>query len=376
MLAIYLETMPILHICNNIMGSRVHLSLYDELYQKGIEQIIYAPCKKRYNTCARNYSIIFSEPLSLYHKYFQNRKNKFLLDDLLSKIDYKKIELSHATTLFCDGRIALDLFKLYDIPYIVAIRSTDIWFFKKFWHLRRVGLEVLRCSKKVVFISDSIKNRFLLMLSKYNLPVDFQYTVIYNGIDNFWIDNLYNKVKCEKKTKYRLLYVGTFIKRKNVKLLIKSFKKIAEYKQGLELVLVGAKGTYLDYVKREASRYGNIEYLGAIKDKKLLLDVYRSCDLFVLPSINETFGLVYLEALSQKLPIIGVVNEGIYGVLQENCLGFFLDSVDMDSVCSAIISVLSNLSKYNLPNNDFFESFRWKNISEKYFVIYKQILEK
>ena len=53
-----------------------------------------------------------------------------------------------------------------------------------------------------------------------------------------------------------------------------------------------------------------------------------------------------------------------------------LSGAGMDSVCSAIISVLSNLSKYNLPNNDFFESFRWKNISEKYFVIYKQILEK
>lgn len=82
---------------------------------------------------------------------------------------------------------------------------------------------------------------------------------------------------------------------------------------------------------------------------------------------------MYLEALSQSLPIVGVVNEGIYGISQEDNLGRFLDNVDVKSICKIIIDMLQNLSKYSLCENTFFESFRWKNISDKYIIMYNQI---
>ena len=54
-------------------------------------------------------------------------------------------------------------------------------------------------------------------------------------------------------------------------------------------------------------------YYGEITDKKTLKNLYRENDMFVMPSKNETFGLVYIEALLQGLPILYAKNEGIEG---------------------------------------------------------------
>ena len=44
-------------------------------------------------------------------------------------------------------------------------------------------------------------------------------------------------------------------------------------------------------------------------------------DLFIMPSLNETFGLVFIEALTQNLPIIYTIHEGVYGYFEDNKYG-------------------------------------------------------
>jgi glycosyltransferase involved in cell wall biosynthesis len=56
--------------------------------------------------------------------------------------------------------------------------------------------------------------------------------------------------------------------------------------------------------------------------KEKLLNNYRNSDIFIMPSYNETFGLVYIEAMSQGLPIIYTQNEGVDGYFKEGSVGY------------------------------------------------------
>ena len=53
-----------------------------------------------------------------------------------------------------------------------------------------------------------------------------------------------------------------------------------------------------------------------MENKSELLGIYRSSSIFIMPSTGETFGLVYIEALSQSLPVIYTKGDGVYGFLE------------------------------------------------------------
>jgi len=74
--------------------------------------------------------------------------------------------------------------------------------------------------------------------------------------------------------------------------------------------------------KSLSSAFPDIHFLG-YKEKSELLEIYRSCDVFVFPSITDTLGLVNIEALACGLPVIAydidgpntIVKNGVNGIL-------------------------------------------------------------
>ena len=85
-------------------------------------------------------------------------------------------------------------------------------------------------------------------------------------------------------------------------------------------------------------------------------------------SIHETFGLVYLEALSQGLPILFSKNDGIDGTLPQN-VGEAVDPLSPQNVKKGLINLIQNYHEYSNEAVDF-KTFKWKNIAQKYHDIY------
>src|SRR5690606_19135661 len=72
-----------------------------------------------------------------------------------------------------------------------------------------------------------------------------------------------------------------------------------------ELHIVGEGGTQTEMILENIKAYPDLfKYHGRIAQKEELIRIYRDCHLFVMPSRNETFGLVYVEAMLQGLPIL------------------------------------------------------------------------
>src|SRR5690606_19455335 len=102
-----------------------------------------------------------------------------------------------------------------------------------------LGLKILKKAKKVIFISDSIKegmerNFLFSKLNKDNL-LEASITVC-NGIDDFWLDNLFRSTDRDFN---KALYIGTFETRKNVNRLLDAMSTVRNQCKNLELVIVG-----------------------------------------------------------------------------------------------------------------------------------------
>src|SRR5690606_2930407 len=86
----------------------------------------------------------------------------------------------------------------------------------------------------------------------------------------------------------------------------------------VHLHLIGGGGNVNTEVLKQVDLYKEImTYHGKIFDLFKLKEHFSEADVFVMPSRNETFGLVYVEAMLQGLPILYTSNEGIDGFYKE-----------------------------------------------------------
>ena len=104
--------------------------------------------------------------------------------------------------------------------------------------------------------------------------------------------------------------------------------------------------------------------------KEQLIKQYRKHDIFVMPSFTESFGLVYAEAISQGLPVVYSKGQGFDGQFEEGVVGYHCDAYDANSVASAIKKIIK---KTNEISSRIISKFRWNEICNKYFSIYKEL---
>ena len=379
--------MRVLQICSYYITSQLYRNLFKELDNENIKNEIYIPINNEYfinknlDDTLKNSNYIYSKCFNSIDRIIYHRKCKKIYQDLINTmmIDKSNIDISHAHSLFINGYIAYRLKKEKNIDYIVAVRSTDIEiFFKYMLHLRRIGIEILKESKQVIFISKSYKEK---LISNY-IPKEYQDTinnkslVVPNGVDDFWIKNINLRSYDNNKKEINLIYVGQMIKRKNIYRVIKCVDILRKKGYDVKLNTVGKGPEYKKVEKLVNKRYRNIIKLYGHIEKNQLIEIYRQSDIFVMPSKRETFGLVYLEAITQGIPVIYTKDEGFDGYFEDGKVGYstyFNDTKDIANKIEKIIQhKVLDLEKVQLKLS---ENFKWSNIAQEYIRIYKGVIK-
>lgn len=282
--------------------------------------------------------------------------------------------LTIASTLFSDGAVAYRLWRKRGIPYVVVARGTDVnLYLRRMPHLYRIGRQIVANAKKVVFISPVHRHQFEKSLAFSRLAESLQpkSITISNGIDQIWINNQCFDDAVRKPDS--ILYIGAFDSNKNVETLIEACQILRKQNPQLTLNLIGGGGNRNEQVLELVNRHQDwIKFFGPVYNKLKLIEICRQNAVFAMISISETFGLVYLEALSQGLPVVYTDGQGFSGAIPDLNVGCAVNPKSATDVAEKLKIALANRK---MMLNDIrkikFDEFCWPQKAQQWLSIIK-----
>ncbi len=196
--------------------------------------------------------------------------------------------------------------------------------------------------------------------------------VIWNGVDAKKFRPIKNaEIEEIPKGKSIVLTNCRLVRQKGIEYLIKAMKGV-----NARLVILG-RGP-LEHELKALAKKENVDAIFITKtiDEKKLVDLINMCDIFVLPSLYETFGLAALEAIACGKPVIATNIHGLPEVVGDS--GIMVAPRDVEGMRSAIQLLLED-NKYaralgRKARKRALKNFKWDDIAEKYGVFYRKVL--
>jgi glycosyltransferase involved in cell wall biosynthesis len=234
---------------------------------------------------------------------------------------------------------------------------------------------VLRHGGKIVFLSPAYQAQFLSHLPlELRNKVEGNSVVLGNGLESFWFENKPRPSSGEMQP-LRLLYVGDFSRNKNVENVLRATAVLVS-RLPIRLTLVGGGGNRHERILStlDSGQYPFVTFLGRTNDRQKLRSVYRDHDIFVMPSFKETFGVVYLEALSQGLPIIHSRGQGVADFFPPGTVSESVDPSSIDSIVEGIEVLANRLDDVRPDCPRQARNFDWRSIAQQYDAEYRTLV--
>ena len=162
--------------------------------------------------------------------------------------------------------------------------------------------------------------------------------------------------------------VSVLIRRKNIDWVIRAVKEYTG-KQPVQLLIAG-DGICMDELRRLAGDVPNIQFLGNINHDEVM-NLLEKSHIFALPSVNETFGLVYLEAAAKYNAVVCHRSEGVDGLFEDGKEMMFCNGYNEFE--TILYRLIENPKEVNILANNGYEKVKnctWENVRSMYMDIY------
>jgi len=375
--------MNLLHICSDYFGSKVFENLlFSVSHCENSKHVMYVP-RYRETPIGRHaqekksddrFSIMPSRDFHLVDKLFRSHMASKIAKSIGNQMDLKEVDVVHAHSLFSMGAVAYKIRQRHGIKYICAVRNSDVnLFFRYGYHLRSSGINIIKHAAKVVFISPSLRSAVINRYVPFKMreTIGEKAEVIPNGIDRFWLNNLYKRNGYKLQSPLKLLFVGELKRNKNAVTVVRVLKELRVRGYETELTIVGSGPEEKSIMVLASDMECPVLFKGWVSDKQELMRIYRQSDVFIMPSITETFGLAYVEALSQGLPIIYTAGQGIEGFFENGCVGYACQPKNVGQIAQNIIGILNNYRDISSNATKSASKFSWDTIGARYNRIYE-----
>jgi glycogen(starch) synthase len=217
----------------------------------------------------------------------------------------------------------------------------------------------------------------------FGLPED-KLVMIPNGVNTSVYENAENE-DCEAfRAKYALpdekivLYVGRLVYEKGIHVLINAVPKVLD-RVNAKFIIVGSgymKEQLLNIVRSMKLEH-KVLFMGFVDDETLLR-LQKCADVSVVPSLFEPFGIVALEAMAAKSPVVVSDTGGLSEIVDHDVTGFKAYPNNPDSLAWGITKILTdeNYKKYIRENayRKVLEKYDWQKIAQQTKQIYKAVL--
>lgn len=366
--------MKLLHICCNLAGSTVFPQLFEQLSREGHEQTIFVPERRKADIGKnepKNVPVIWALTVRETDMLFFFRKAQRSVPVIREKVDLSGVQLIHAHTLFTDGSVARKLWQETGIPYMVTLRYSDlgaIWTYEP--HLHPMARQILRDARRVVFLSEAARAQVLggWLNEKDRAVIEPKTEVIPNGIDEKWLTGA---PRTQLHMPIRVGFAGRMNDRKRPLDALAAVHAAGEREPGRYAMMACGVGPLAERFRAQMN--GADEYVGSVSGMEAMKQFYAECDMLLVPSLAETFGMVYLEAMSQGVPVLYTRGQGFDGQFAEGEAGFAVGCGDIAEQAKRIRDITDGYAERSARCVALAAQYAWKNVGAKWTALYNEI---
>ncbi len=260
-------------------------------------------------------------------------------------------------------------------PFVISAHGSDIFSFKRLNYGASLNKTLkifvnfsFKLSKKVIVYSLKSKKQ---CMERWHVPEKKI------SVQSHWVSEELIKFKSRKKQGI-ILTVANLVPIKNLIYAIRAIKFVSKEFPDVKYVVIGdgpEKNRLKKYIKK-LNLERNVFLIGCI-DRKKILDYYSSSSIFVLPSIHESFGIVKIEAMAFKLPLI--VTEGCSEGVQNNENGYIVPLNNAKLFSKKIILLLKNKKLVKKMGDEgrkrVLNFFLWEHNVKNLIKVYESLVE-
>jgi len=239
--------------------------------------------------------------------------------------------------------------------------------------LSYLSYKTLQSADKIIVVNKATQR----MLIERKISPE-KITIINPGVDSNKFP--FTKHKKRESDSLQLMSVGSLIKRKGFDLLIQMMREIVKKEKNISLRIIG-DGPQLKDLKQMVKNYSleeNIIFVGHISHHEIS-SFYKRAHLFVSMSRSESWGQMYLEAMSSGLPVISSKNTGSLDIVKDGKSGYLVEQEDYKTAAQKVLYLAKNqaiMEKLSLSGRrEVMKRYDWKKvIIPKYLEVYNEIL--
>jgi len=256
----------------------------------------------------------------------------------------------------------------YQIPFIISEHSSS-FLTNKFSLLEKIIIKTtLKKAELILPVSKTLEQSIkkLLPYQKFYVLPNTINVDIFNYIKK---NNLQNKKK--------LVSITTISKNKGIYYLIESINRLISKRTDFHIDIIGT-GPDFKNIKLliDNLKLNNFITLHGETNENEIVRYLQKSDLFIQTSLYETFGIVYIEAMSCGLPVIAFNVNALNEIINDSN-GIIVEKYSINGTVNAINYILDNLNKYNpqkirqyITNN-----FSLTKISKEINIVYNKVIK-
>ncbi len=298
-------------------------------------------------------------------KFFKNLFNDYQFD------------LIHCHSALPDADLARQLKKKFNIPLVCTLHGHDLQVLASNSKLYKNRIiRVLSHCDSIGLVSEKLKN--LLNNIAGDVLNDDKVRVIYNGIQVY---NEYEDVSRKlPKNKIILITIAALIKQKGIITVLHVLAKLVKEFPDLHYIVIGDgwDRKLISQVISDLNLSAYVELLGALSHK-LSMSYLKESDIMIMPSLNESFGIVYIESMYFKKITIGSINEGISEIIKDGENGFLVAPDDENMIYELLKKILLNFNDMqkvqHSGHHTVWPIFSWENNIKCYIELYEELLK-
>jgi glycosyltransferase involved in cell wall biosynthesis len=284
-----------------------------------------------------------------------------------------QFDIVHSHFTWSAGYAGAKLKEKYGVPFVVTAHGYDIY---------KLPFKDCEWKSKVEFVLNSAD--FIITVSNSNyecikkLDVKTPVKVIPNGYQEELFHPIH-KNKCRKLLglsieKKIILSVGNLEEIKGHKHLVEAMEYVLKKRKDVICLIVGSGKLEIELKKqiKSAGLYDYVKLVGAKPHSEITLWM-NACDIFVLPSLRESFGVVQIEAMACGKPIVATRNGGSEQIIISEDYGILCEPGNSKNLAESILHGISKIYNQNKLFS-YAKLYSYNNISEDICSIYKVLL--